>query len=605
MNFLRKKTVLITLCTVLIVLGVCTACSGGKNEIPGGIKAGGISISNLTVEEAAQKLRENLEDVTFDTPVGIVFGNKEKEVIPADFLAAYDYEKTAEKAAQMYQDEGFFKRLGTSIGSIFSKTEIGMELSYDEMAYKEIIEGLLADVEDRIEEHTWEIEDDMLIVTTGRPGLMPDEATVSEAILEKIRMGSYEEKIVFEKESRNPAPLSAEALHKEVCAEPENAYYAIENGKVVMHSHVLGVSFNVKEAEGIIEAHPGYGVTFEVPLLIEEPETTLEDIENELFSDVIGEYTTKFNTGDTSRSKNIALATNKINGTVLAPDEIFSYNGVVGERSYSEGFETANVYVNGETVPGIGGGICQVSSTLFNAVVFANLEIVERVNHQLTVSYVPLGRDATVDYGNIDFRFRNTTGYPIKIVCSSDGGKMYMGIYGCKDIRKDKVTFETVTVGHTAPPERKQEDPTLPLGEEKVESQGSSGYVVDTYKVVEKAGQAPEKVFLCRSNYSGSLRIIRVGTGEAVASPTPSVIEGNIPSNQQPVVNTVPGNVPQTSINPEKTQTPTPDETEVPVTAKPVPSAPAESSEPSEPDPTPAVPDVPEVDTDVVSDTGL
>lgn len=604
MKLLKKKSSLFALCAVLILLVmlvVCAVRAGGKGKVPAGITAGGVSISKLSEEEAAQKLREKLEGETFETPIQIVFGDDEKKVVPADFLAAYDYDKTAEKAVSYYQEDGFLKRMGRAFTSIFSKTEIGMEISYDEMAYEEMLTTLLEDVDDRIQEHSWEIEDDVLVVTTGQPGLMPDDATVSDAIMQKLQTGNYEEKIVFEKETRNPAKLNAKELHKAVCAEPADAFYAIENGKVVMHKHVMGVSFDEDEAEKIISAHTGFGVTFEIPLQIEEPETTLEDIEAELFSDVIGEYSTKFNAGDASRSKNIALATNKINGTVLAPDEIFSYNDVVGERSYSEGFETASVYVNGETVPGIGGGICQVSSTLFNAAVFANLEIVERVNHQLTVSYVPLGRDATVDYGNIDFRFRNTTGYPIKIVCSSEGGKMYTGIYGCDDINQGDVSFETVTVGHTAPPEKKVEDPTLPLGEEKEEAKGSSGYVVDTYKIVEKDGREPEKVFLCRSNYSGSLRIVHVGTGEAVPSPSPTPLEeqnGETSTPSNPSAGTAAPTPNKTTPRPAVSSTP------APKTSAPTSSAP-NTVTPSVPEVNVAPGGTDAMDEDKVSDSGL
>jgi len=528
---LSKKSVIILICVVLfiaIVLGASVARAYSVDKICGGVTAGGVSISKLSVPKAEEKLRENLHEELFDTPVHLVLGDVEKSVKPSDFLAAYDYKKTAEKAIAYGHEGSFLQRIGQTLRTFFIKKNIEMEISYDEAAFADIMENLMTGVGEKVQEHIWEIQDDVLLVTTGHPGLLPDESSVAEAILQAIRDGEYDEKIIFEKESRNPAQLSAETLYSLVSSVASNASYAIENGKVVMHPHTLGISFDKVKAQEIIDLHDGFGVTFEIPLKIEEPEVTLEDIEEKLFSSIIGEYTTTFKTSDVGRTKNIVLATNKINGTILAPDEIFSYNGVVGERSYSEGFQDAKVYVNGETVDGIGGGICQVSSTLFNAVVFANLEIVERVNHQLTVSYVPLGRDATVDYGNIDFRFKNNTGYPLKIVCSAEGGKMYMAIYGYKEDKSEKISFETVTIGHTAPPERKVDDPTLPLGEEKVESEGSSGYVVDTYKVIQKDGESTERVYLCRSNYRGNLRVIRVGTGEAVPSPSPT--EGTEPS---------------------------------------------------------------------------
>lgn len=586
MKRLKKKTYII-LCAVLI-LAVLFAASAvrayGSGKIPGGTRAGGVDVSGLTLEEATDKLRQNLDNSIFDKAVHVVLGDVEKTVVPSDFLAAYDYEKTAEKASHHLKEGNFFLRIGRAFCSFFVKQEVGVEIEYDKVAYEDILESLLADIGDRVVEHSWEIQDDKLVVTTGRPGLMPDAESVSGAILDTIRMGTYNEKITFEKKSRRPAPLTAEKLQDKICAESSNAYYEIVEGKVVMYPHVLGVSFDKAEAQAIIDSHTGDGATFEIPLVIHEPEITLEEIEAQMFSDVIGEYATRFNSGDVARSKNIALASNKINGTILAPGEVFSYNGVVGERSYSEGFETASVYVNGETVPGIGGGICQVSSTLFNAVVFANLDIVERVNHQLTVSYVPLGRDATVDYGNIDFRFRNSTEFPIKIVCSSEGGKMYTAIYGQETEDRETVSFETVTIGHTDPPERKVDDPTLPLGEEKVESEGSSGYVVDTYKIIEREGREPEKVYLCRSNYNGSFRVIHVGTGEAVPSPTPD--EGEEPTASVSPVTPTPSGTSSHAPSPSPTRAPSPSPTATP-----------EAEEAETPAPTP--------DSDSVSDSGL
>ncbi len=587
LKLLKNKGFVIGACLFLLILILFVVsvirAYGSTDKICSNITAGGVSIGKLTVDEATKKLSENLNEETFDTPVKIVLGEIEKTVIPSDFLVAYDYRATAEKAMLHCRKGNFFQRVGHGFVSIFKKDEIQMEISYDAYAYEEILDELLADIEGKVQEHSWEIRDDKLIVTTGFPGTLPDKKAIFDAVLQFLKNGNYNEKIVFNREQRNPTDLSADYLYGKVCSSPKDASYTIENNKIIIHEHTLGVNFNKAEAQKIIDANKGFGITFEIPLEIVRPNFTNEDIDAELFADKLGDHTTTFNTGDVSRSKNIALASNKINGTILAPGEVFSYNDVVGERSYSEGFENAGVYVNGETVQGVGGGICQVSSTLFNAVVFANLEIVERVNHQLSVSYVPLGRDATVDYGNIDFRFRNNTENPIKIVCTAEGGKMFTGIYGIKKDKSLKVSFDTVVIGHTDPPERKIEDPTLPEGEEKVEKPGSSGFIVDTYKIIEKNGVKGEPIYLFRSSYNGSIREVRVGTGEAVPSPSPGETDSPVPSE---------------TTEPEPSETDSPK----PTPSKPVTSAhPTETEEPqnsSEPTPT-------EESNDVVSENGL
>ena len=136
----------------------------------------------------------------------------------------------------------------------------------------------------------------------------------------------------------------------------------------------------------------------------------------------LGGYSTHFAMGD--RGSNIALATSHINGTLLAPGQIFSYNKVVGPRIESAGFRDAPVIVKGELVPGVGGGICQVSSTLYNAVLLSDLKIVHRAHHAFPVHYLPAGRDATVVDGAIDFQFQNNTPTPIYIAASSGGGHL-------------------------------------------------------------------------------------------------------------------------------------------------------------------------------------
>lgn len=152
----------------------------------------------------------------------------------------------------------------------------------------------------------------------------------------------------------------------------------------------------------------------------------------ELGTDLISQYQTTYNEENVNRSTNIKLATEKVNETIVLPNEIFSYNKVVGRRGEQEGFKLATVYQNGKVVKGFGGGVCQVSSTLYNAVLYANLEVIERKNHLFLPSYSNVGEDATVSDGYIDFKFKNTRKYPIKIICSASNGILNVKIYGKK-----------------------------------------------------------------------------------------------------------------------------------------------------------------------------
>ena len=173
-------------------------------------------------------------------------------------------------------------------------------------------------------------------------------------------------------------------------------------------------------------------------------------IGTEAFPDLLSEFSTNYSVRDKDRTTNLQLAANKINGTVLMPGETFSYNKVVGERTIAAGYKEAPIYVSGEVVDGLGGGICQITSTLYNAVIYANLDIVERSNHQFVPSYVKASRDATVVYGAIDFKFKNNRNYPIKINCSVSGGIAKFQIFGLKQEDDYDVQISAYETGRTA-----------------------------------------------------------------------------------------------------------------------------------------------------------
>ena len=171
----------------------------------------------------------------------------------------------------------------------------------------------------------------------------------------------------------------------------------------------------------------------EIPLKTLYPEVTTNMIGTEAFPDLLASYSTRYDRSNTNRVTNLKLAASKINGTVLLPGETFSYNTVVGARTISAGYREAGIYANGQETTGVGGGICQVSTTLFNAALYANLEMVEVHNHQFVPLYSSTGRDATVVYGNKDFQFKNSRNYAIKIECYVSGGTANFKIYGLKE----------------------------------------------------------------------------------------------------------------------------------------------------------------------------
>lgn len=243
------------------------------------------------------------------------------------------------------------------------------------------------------------------------------------------------------------------------------------------------------------------------------PDEALDQIK-----DIVTEFSTTFSTGKVNRCSNIKLAASKLDGVILMPGETMSFNNTVGPRTVETGYKLAGVYANGKQDVGIGGGICQVSTTLYNAALLSNLKIRRRSNHSMPVPYVPLGRDATVAYRSIDLQIQNPYETPIAITSAYAPGRLTFRVLGIKDTA---LKIEIVASGHTSRPTAVEQvvDPSLPAGTTKVIEEGSSGQTVNTYRLVYRDGQLVERQPLGQSNYRGAVRIITVGSKSAARKP--------------------------------------------------------------------------------------
>lgn len=220
-------------------------------------------------------------------------------------------------------------------------------------------------------------------------------------------------------------------LEKAINRPPRSAYFK-KNGQIV--SHRRGRTVDRKAIDnGLDLIHLYMQKPVRVPVLYQEPKLTTAQCRR-LKEKRLSSYTTRFNPRNRNRSHNIYLSARAIDHYILFPGEIFSFNRVVGQRTIQRGYKPAPVIVKGEYSEGVGGGICQTSSTLFNSVDFAGLEIVERVSHSKRVTYVPKKRDATVSWYGPDFRFKNQLNEPIVIVADVNNGLITVSVYGPKTI---------------------------------------------------------------------------------------------------------------------------------------------------------------------------
>lgn len=271
---------------------------------------------------------------------------------------------------------------------------------------------------------------DRLVIDKGITGVKADMEALEKEILEAVKKGKFNCEISCPLLEVKPREIDLQPYYDAVYQAPVNGEIDEANNYVISSSKD-GVSFDMRLASRRVEQAED-GETITVYYKITKPEISTSELDAKQFRDVLGSYST-YGTGTKGRMTNITLAAEACDGVILMPGEVFSYNATLGERTAERGYQEATVYVNTSSTKGIGGGICQVSSTLFAAVLYADLEIVERTNHSLTVGYLPLGMDAAVSWGTLDFRFRNNTAYPIRLSVTYEKGNIDVEILGTKE----------------------------------------------------------------------------------------------------------------------------------------------------------------------------
>jgi len=240
------------------------------------------------------------------------------------------------------------------------------------------------------------------------------------------------------------------------------------------------------------------------------PSVRKEDLEK--ISDCLGEFTTKFDPTNIPRTENVKIAASKINGSLILPNEIFSLSETIGPVTIENGFKVAKVIVNNEFVDGVGGGLCQIASTLYNAVLLSQLQVIERRNHSAEVTYVPLGRDATVASGSIDFKFKNNTDTAIYLESYCNKNTITIKLYGKNEHIGESIKFETEIVEKIPYKTVTEEDPTLPKGTKKLKGPPHYGYKVKTYMLKYKDGKLLSKKLVSYDYYKPVDAIYLIGT---------------------------------------------------------------------------------------------
>lgn len=564
-------------------LGLCTWVQDNGRLLPGAVAVDDqgevvADLGKLTREDALDVVTREMDQRLDNRKLTLLYGEGKRMELTGELMAcapeaAVDVGFAVKEAQPLWKLGALWMGAAQEPAdlslSAAAFTEEGRDKARD--AVRSIANELYLPPED----FTYEMGEESVTVIPGSDGQMVDAEALLTQVEEALAQGA--DQLTVEPQPLPGAELSGEVLNKLVYVEPKAAGVD-ENGK--LSPAVIGLSVNAEEAQSILDgAVPGEPCT--IPLEYTPPGTSAD--EAMFYKDLLATVTTTVS-GTSDRFHNVALAASFCNGKVLQPGEVFSYLGAVSPISVSHGFHVGTGYQGGQTVDMVGGGVCQMSSSLYYCAVYANLEIVKRACHAFATGYIPNGLDATVYAPSLDFKFRNNTGFPIKIMASMSGKKLTVQFYGSNP---DGIRVETERYTRSSTPWTTvyQPDETIPRGTTKVDVTPYTGYEVDVYRCVyDASGKRISRTFENHSRYAKRDKVILYNPadegpwGPAVG---PAVTEPPVPPTQEPTpTEPVPTQDPWVEPTPDLPVDPTPEPTpssfiDLP---EPTPDIPAEPS---------------------------
>jgi len=558
----NKKKIIALVCISIIVILVLLFSTifalinlNNKNIISG-VKVNGIEISNLSKEEAIKKLNEKVSQ-KLENDIIVKTQDFEYGIKLSQIETSYNIEKAIEEAYNTGRKGNIFTNNYEIIKTIILGKEVNLEYTYNEELLNKLLDDINTKIPNSVIEANYCIEENKLIITKGIKGNCVDKEKLKQLIVNEILSNDTNLEIAIELIEKEPEPINIDAIYTEVHTEPKDAYYTKDPFEIF--PHVNGIDFDLEAAREILKEDKE---EYEIDLIITVPDVTTNEIGTEAFPDLLSSFSTRYDASNYPRTTNLKLAMNKLDGVVVASGETFSYNKALGKRTAEAGYREAGGYAGGRVVQTLAGGICQISSTLYDAVVYANLDIIERHNHMFLAGYVGAGKDATVVYGSLDFKFKNTRKYPIMIKTTIGNGVAKVDIYGVKEEVEYDVDIVTNVLSYTTYKTIYEEDSSLEPGQEKVTQNGMNGCKSITYKVLRLNGVEVSRKVLSSDTYDPMNEIIKKGPEKTVETnndvvetpePTPTpkpVPETNNSSTETVVPKPTPTPEPQPDSNP-------------------------------------------------------
>ena len=443
-------------CIVLLaVLGVCTYgfILKGSDTIFPNVYVAGVNVGGLKRDAAINAVTLAVEQETATDTLTVVLPDRTIDFTPEITNVALNPDEAADAAMNYGRDGGPITALLTYERAKKTRQDISLEsgTNLDTAYIRDLIDQTARACASEKVDPTVTVDADAKTVTvvTGSPKISLDADALYDAVVARFNAGDLSE-LKFDYDTEPCAPVDLQQYYDQFATEMKDAYYDEEKKELVAEK--VGFGFDVSYyTQQLAMADPGTKIVIQAEAI--QPEVTLAELEKEYFSDVLGSCDSP-HTAQAGRTKNLELACKAIDGTILNPGDEFSFNKIVGERTPEKGYQSAIVYqTGGKSEAEAGGGVCQVASTIYTACLYADLKVTERSPHMFTVTYVQLGMDATIYWGNLDYKFVNSTDHPLRIDASVSGGYVHVKLVGTapKDKGYDHIVLRHEVVATIQP----------------------------------------------------------------------------------------------------------------------------------------------------------
>lgn len=519
----RKVILIIGIILILITIFLCGIVCINKIN-PNAYKnlyVLGINMSGKSLEQVAQELNEKFSNYVPNQKFDIYQGTESIfSITPEEVEFTINIPATAKKVLEYGRSGNLIVDNINILKAFFSKLDIEPEYSFNNEKMNEKLINVDLSLKDRFEDDKYSVDEttNKLVITRGKSGNSINYEKETDKIISKFAesylSSNNDTNIMLDIIKKEPKDLNVDEVYSKVKREAKDAYIDESSNPIKMVSEVVGYDFDINELKSLLEKEENMqeGKVIEFSLKVIEPNVKIEDITYKMYKDKLAGLTTYFDPSQLARSNNLKIALDYLNDKVIMPGETFSYNDAIGDTTADKGYQPAATFKGGTVVDEMGGGICQTTSTLYNVALMANMEIVQRHQHGLPVGYVKPSLDATVYSPNLDFKFKNTRKYPVKIVTSYSKGSLNISIYGTKEEVEYDITLSSTYLRTINFKTKYYYDENLPEGQQVVVSNGVNGYESEGYITKRLNGKVVESRMLSHDTYNAQDRIVKVGT---------------------------------------------------------------------------------------------